>query len=85
MAQAGMMVILLLAPMMFLSGAWTPPEALPSIMRWGMYLSPLYYYTNASYGILMKGAGVTVLWPMLLGIGGIAAVISGITMSRFKQ
>ncbi|WP_202927740.1 ABC transporter permease [Undibacterium crateris] len=85
MAQAGMMVILILAPMMFLSGAWTPPEAMPAVMRWGMYVSPLYYYINASYGILMKGAGMTVLWPMFAGIVVIGLLVRSVTMLRFKK
>ena len=85
MAQAGMMVILILAPMMFLSGAWTPPEAMPAIMRLGMYVSPLYYYINASYGILMKGAGAAVLWPMMLGIATIGALVSMATIAGFKK
>jgi ABC-2 type transport system permease protein len=85
MAQAGMMVILILAPMMFLSGAWTPPEAMPTVMRWGMYVSPLYYYINASYGILMKGAGLAVLWPMMTGILVIAVLVSSATVMRFKK
>lgn len=85
MAQAGMMVILILAPMMFLSGAWTPPEAMPIVMRVGMYLSPLYYFINASYGILMKGAGLTVLWPMMAGILVIAVLVSSVTVMRFKK
>jgi len=85
MAQAGMMVILILAPMMFLSGAWTPPEAMPTLMRWGMYVSPLYYYINASYGILMKGAGISILWPLFTGILVIGCIVSGATILRFKK
>jgi|SRR5450830_245396 len=85
MAQAGMMVILILAPMMFLSGAWTPPEAMPTIMRLGMYASPLYYYINASYGILMKGAGAMVLWPMFFGILLIGVLVSTATILKFKK
>jgi len=85
MAQAGMMVILILAPMMFLSGAWTPPEAMPAVMRWGMYVSPLYYYINASYGILMKGADIRILWTMFAGIIGIGVIVSSVTMLRFKK
>lgn len=85
MAQAGMMVILILAPMMFLSGAWTPPEAMPAVMRFGMYVSPLYYYINASYGILMKGAGIVVLWPMFLGIFCIGVLVSISTIRRFHR
>jgi len=78
-------VILIIAPMMFLSGAWTPPEAMPALMRLGMYVSPLYYYINASYGILMKGAGISVLWPMFAGIFLIGVLVSMTTIVRFKK
>ena len=33
LAQAAMLAILILMPMIFLSGAWTPPEAMPVGLR----------------------------------------------------
>ncbi|MBI3285436.1 MAG: ABC transporter permease [Burkholderiales bacterium] len=80
-----LILILILAPMMFLSGAWTPPEAMPPVMRWCMYLSPLYYFINASYGILMKSAGLALLWPMIGGIVAIGSVVSAASVLRFKK
>lgn len=85
MAQAGMMVILILAPMMFLSGAWTPPEAMPAVMRALMYLSPLYYFINASYGVLLKGAGVADLWPMIGGILALGLAVATACTLRFNR
>jgi ABC-2 type transport system permease protein len=85
MAQAGMMVILILAPMMFLSGAWTPPEAMPAVMRALMYLSPLYYFINASYGVLLKGAGVADLWPMIGGILTLGLAVATACTLRFNR
>ncbi|MBA5637923.1 ABC transporter permease [Duganella sp. LX20W] len=85
MAQAGMMVILILAPMMFLSGAWTPPEAMPAVMRALMYISPLYYFINASYGILLKGAGLLSLWPMIAGIVGLGLAVGVACTLRFTR
>jgi ABC-2 type transport system permease protein len=85
MAQAGMMVILILAPMMFLSGAWTPPEAMPAVMRALMYASPLYYFINASYGILLKGAGLLSLWPMIAGILGLGLAVGVACTLRFTR
>ena len=54
-------------------------------MRLGMYVSPLYYFINASYGILMKGAGLSVLWPMIAGIFFIGVLVSVATVMRFKK
>ena len=42
LGQASMMAIVSYAPMIFLSGAWTPPEAMPRFMQWTMVLSPLH-------------------------------------------
>jgi len=33
LAQVGMLTIMILAPIMLLSGVWTPPEAMPSGFR----------------------------------------------------
>ena len=68
MAQASMLSILVLAPMIFLSGAWTPPEAMPTVARWLMVISPLYYYIDVAYGVILKGAGLDVLGPSFAGI-----------------
>lgn len=85
LAQAAMLAILILAPMLFLSGLWTPPEAMPLVMRYGMYVSPLHYYIDASYGILLKGAGISILWPQVLGIVGFGAPVFGFGLWRFRK
>ena len=61
--------------MLFLSGAWTPPEAMPEGLRQAMYLSPLYYFIEMGYGILLKGAGLDILWDSLLGLTLLGIVI----------
>jgi len=85
MAQAGMMIILILAPMMFLSGAWTPPEAMPAWMNTLMMISPLHYFIDAGYGILLKGSGVDLIWKSLLGIFVLGSVNFGLALWRFRR
>lgn len=85
LAQASMLAILVLAPMMFLSGVWTPPEAMPTVARWGMYLSPLYYYIDAAYGIILKGAGLDLLWDSVLGILVLGSLASLLGLRRFRR
>jgi len=85
LAQAAMLAILVLMPMIFLSGAWTPPEAMPAGMRTAMFLSPLYYFIEMGYGILLKGAGLDVLWDSLLGLALLGMVIFGFGVWRFKR
>ncbi len=85
LAQAAMLAILVLMPMIFLSGAWTPPEAMPGGLRQAMYLSPLYYFIEMSYGILLKGAGVKVLWDSLLSLTLLGGLIFAGGLWRFRR
>ena len=62
------MSILTIVPMFLLSGTWTPPEAMPEWPRHLMEVSPLYYFVDASYGILLRGAGLDLLWNSVLVI-----------------
>lgn len=62
MGQMGMLTVLVVAPMIFLSGAWTPPEAMPKWLSMGMSLLPLKYFIDAGYEILFKGSGWSVVW-----------------------
>ncbi|MFH2139723.1 MAG: ABC transporter permease [Pseudomonadota bacterium] len=67
------------------AGAWTPPEAMPAGMHEAMFLSPLYYFIEMGYGILLKGAGLDVLWDSLLGLALLGMVIFGFGVWRFKR
>ena len=81
MAQAGMLI----APMLFLSGAWTPPEAMPWFMRQLMGLSPLHYYIDASFGILLKGSELRQIAPQILGMTVLGGINFGIGLWRFRR
>jgi hypothetical protein len=63
MAQAVLIMILILQPMIFLSGAWNPPEAR---LRGISLVSPLRYYIDFAFGVILKGNGV----PVVLGHRG---------------
>jgi len=85
LAQVGMLTILILAPIILLSGAWTPPEAMPAGLRQAMFLSPLYYYIEMGYAILLKGAGLDILWDSLLGLTLLGILIFTFGVWRFKR
>lgn len=85
LGQVTMLVILLMMPILLLSGAWTPPEAMPQAMRWAMTVSPLYYFNEMSYAILLKGAGVDVIWDSLLGLSVLGGVFFNFGVWRFRR
>ena len=53
---------------------------MPAELREAMVLSPLYYFIEMGYSILLKGAGLDVLWDSLLGAG-----IFGFGVRRFRR
>jgi len=85
LAQVGMMSILIAAPIIVLSGIWTPPEAMPTWLRYLMTLSPLFYFIDASYGILLRGAGLVILWKSTLGLALLGGGTFGLGVLRFRR
>jgi len=67
LSQIILMMLAAMIPIMFLSGTWCPPEAMPPHIRWFAWISPLSYYLDIGYGIFFKGVGVTaILKPLFL-------------------
>lgn len=85
LGQVGLMIILSLAPIIFLSGVYTPPEAMPEWLRLIMYLSPLYYYRNLAYGVMLKGVGLESLWPTVMGMLILGAALFFIALWRYEK
>jgi ABC-2 type transport system permease protein len=85
LSQAMMVILAILVPMLMISGAWTPPEAMHPVIRAVSLLSPMRYYLEFGYGLLLKGVGFSYLWKDVLGmicVGGILFVISSL---KFRQ
>ncbi len=82
--QMALVTILVLTPMIFLSGAWTPLEALPRGVAALTHLSPLRYYMEFATGIFFRGAGLDVLWPQVLGMAAIGGALFGYALLRFR-
>ena len=85
MAQVGMLSILVIAPMMFLSGMWTPPEALPQWMRWLMLASPMSWYIDAGFGVLLKGMGPADILQPVAVIMAMGCAFFGLGLWRFRR
>lgn len=58
LSQVMLMLTTTLVPVQFLSGSWTPIEAMPASVQWFTHLSPLYYFLDIGLGIFFKGWGV---------------------------
>jgi ABC-2 type transport system permease protein len=85
LAQVGMLTALIFIPMVFLSGAWTPPENMPPFLRALSAIAPLHHYIDASLGIMLKGSGIGLLWDSILAIALFGAAIYGLSMGYFRR
>jgi ABC-2 type transport system permease protein len=84
-AQVGMMTLFVVAPMLLLSGLNAPMEAMPEWVRHLMALSPLRYFIEITHGILLKGAGLKILWDSMLAMALLGAALFGFGMWRFRR
>ena len=84
-AQVGMMALLVISPMLLLSGIATPFEAMPSWVQTLMALSPLRYFVDVTYGILLKGVGLELLWDSMLAMALLGGTMFGLGMWRFRR
>jgi ABC-2 type transport system permease protein len=66
MGQVGMLAMLILLPMIVLSGIFTPLEGKPMWFNTLSALVPLKHYAEITFGIFLKGAGLGILWQPLL-------------------
>jgi ABC-2 type transport system permease protein len=84
-AQVGMMTLLLVGPMMVLSGITTPYESMPRWVQTMMAVSPLRYYIELTYGVLLKGAGLDVLWKSVATMALLGGSLFAFGMWRFRR
>lgn len=84
-AQVGMMTLLVVAPMLLLSGIVTPLETMPEWVRRLMMVSPLRYFVEIAHGILLKGTGLEVLWRQALPLVLLGGSLFGLGLWRFRR
>jgi ABC-2 type transport system permease protein len=85
LGQAMMMLLLILYPMMLLSGAFTPPESQGTFMRTVGLLSPVRHYVDFGYQVLFKGNGLAYVWHDMAGILVLGVVLFLLAVRRFAR
>jgi ABC-2 type transport system permease protein len=84
-AQVGMLMLLAVMPIIMLSGIRAPLESMPGWLRAMVWFSPLRHFIDVGYGILLRGAGVVVLWDSILVMAGLGAVLFTAGLLRFRR
>lgn len=85
MPQFGLLLMLIILPLLMLSGGITPRESMPEFVQTVMLAAPTTHFVKMAQAILYRGAGLDVVWPQFLAIAGIGAVFYLISLSRFRR
>jgi ABC-2 type transport system permease protein len=83
--QAQLMSFFVNPPLSMLSGATTPVEAMPGWMQPFTLFNPISHFAVIARGILLKGAGLEVLWPHFAVLVGFAVVLVSVSAWRFRK
>jgi ABC-2 type transport system permease protein len=68
-----------------LSGGLTPIEAMPAWVQPLTQLNPIAHFATIARSVLVKGAGLDVVYPNLLALVGLAALFVAISAWRFRR
>ena len=83
--QAQQFSQLTLIPSFVLSGFFFPRQGVPVPLQLLGSLIPMTYFLEIVRGIMLKGVGLSVLWPPALGLTIFAIVVMAIAVNRFRK
>lgn len=82
--QAIQAAILVLLPQILLSGFIFPLDAMAPGVRWIGYVLPLTWFVKISQGVMLRDAGLDSLWLPLTILCGMAVLVFGAAVLRFR-
>ena len=85
MPQFGILMILVIIPLLTLSGASSPIESMPQFIQYLSVCFPTTQFVLASQAITFRGAGLDVVWKHFLALAGLSAVLLCYVLVRFRK
>ena len=83
--QAQLAIFFINPPLMSLSGAMMPAEAMPAWLRPLTALNPIYHFGVIARSSLIKGSGFADVWVHLLALLVFATVLVSVSVWRFRR
>ncbi|MDR3415913.1 MAG: ABC transporter permease [Nevskia sp.] len=83
--QVGLIVLLLVMPIIMLSGTWTLRESMPGWLQAVLNFSPLRHFIDIAYGVLLKGAGPAVIAVPALKMSLLGGAFFALGVLRFRR
>lgn len=85
MPQFGLLMLLVITPLLILSGAFTPRESMPGFVQNIMLGAPNTHFVAFMQTVLFRGAGIDAVWPQLAALALIGTVMFTIALVRFRK
>ena len=84
-AQALQMTLLITLPSILMSGFVFPRETMPGPLFLAAHAMPVTFFLDILRGVVVRGAGLADLWPSVLALLGITAVLLTLATARFRK
>ncbi|MEQ8825559.1 MAG: ABC transporter permease [Filomicrobium sp.] len=85
MAQFALLMLLVIMPMIMLSGGMTPIESQPDWLQPITQLLPSRHFMAYSQAIVFRGAGLGTVWPQLLAMLGLGFLFFAASLLMFRR
>jgi ABC-2 type transport system permease protein len=72
-------------PAIIFSGFAFPMTSIPPVLQWITYLDPLRYFEVVLRSVFLKGVGLSVLWPQMVGMAIFAPILFTISFLRLRK
>jgi ABC-2 type transport system permease protein len=83
--QAQLISFFINPPLAMLSGGLTPIEAMPKWVQPLTLLNPIAHFAQIARSVLVKGAGLEIVYPNVLALLALASLFVGISAWRFRR
>ncbi len=85
MAQFALLVMLIVLPMLMLSGGETPIEGQPLWLQTATLFLPSRHFMAVSQSIIFKGAGIGDIWMEFVWMGFLGLALLGTSLALFRR
>ncbi|MDQ7070240.1 MAG: ABC transporter permease [Rhodobacterales bacterium] len=85
MAQFALLVIMIIIPIIMLSGGMGAIESQPDVVRKLTNILPSRHFLAFAKAVVFRGAGIDTVWPQLALMAGLGAAFFGASLALFRR
>ncbi len=83
--QAALSAFLFATPAFMFSGFVFPIRNMPQVIQYLTYANPLRFFLEIVRDIMLKGSGLSLLWPQMAMLLAYGTIIMGLSAARFRK